>query len=200
MLIGKLIRPTTTSGNVVLIVLLLTGLIAVYQWFVLPHTSNLMAAQKYNAVTDDLEKKNEILIKTVVRKRENLKELKNKLNKIENMIFESNEAQEFFSDIQVIAEETNCAILSLNFSPINNAKKNDISKTSDQINANHAKLNITGSYRNIMELINRLQDRLKRVMMDFINISTINNSSGKLNCQLTITVFVKKGKEIRSDD
>ncbi|MHC4196272.1 MAG: hypothetical protein ACYSQZ_10140, partial [Planctomycetota bacterium] len=74
---------------------------------------------------DIAKKTNTIRVVTELKKKK-LEELQDKFKHIHTKLFNSVEAEEFFSDIQAIAEQANCIVYSLNFSPINTATEETV--------------------------------------------------------------------------
>ncbi len=72
MLLDNLTKSTRSSKNVVLVTLILIGVIAVYNWLVVPHRNYLLAAQKYESAAGNLAKKNQIVAKKVKTRQRSL--------------------------------------------------------------------------------------------------------------------------------
>lgn len=200
MLLGNWTKSARSSKNVVLAALALIGIIAVYNWIVAPHANYLMAAQRYKSVTDVLAKKNEIISKDVIVKRKELEESQDEFEQVRTSLFDPIGAKEFFSDIEVMAEDTNCIVRSLNVSQTGSALKAGQSKASSYITANRATLSVVGNYGNIVALMSKMQDRLEQVRIDSISIKLISSDSNQLKCDMTITVYVIWNEEEQTDD
>lgn len=183
------IKSIRSSKNVVFAAFAVVGAIALYNWLVTPHVNYLLASQKYASVTDKLAKKSGFIRNNAKIREKKLKELQEKFKDIHIKLFDTVEAEEFFSDIQAIAEQTNCIIYSLKFSPTNTALETDQSKVSNDIRANRATLSVAGKYKDIVALINKLQDRPKQVWADSISIEPISDNSDLLKCDMTITIY-----------
>jgi len=200
MLLENWTKSARSSKNVVLAALALIGIIAVYNWIVAPHANYLMAAQRYKSAIDALARKNEIISKDVTVKRKELEELQDEFEQVHTSLFDPIGAKEFFSDIEVMAEDTNCIIHSLNVSQTGSALKADQSKASNYITANHATLSVVGNYRNIVALMSKLQGRSEQVRVDSVSIKLIGDNSNQLKCDVTITVYVMQNKESHHHD
>ncbi len=200
MLLENWTKSARSSKNVVLAALALIGVIAVYNWIVAPHANYLMAAQRYKSAIDVLAKKNEIISKNVIVKKKELEKLQDEFEQVHTSLFDPIGAKEFFSDIEVMAEDTNCIIHSLNVSQTGPARKADQSKASSYIAANHATLSVVGNYRNIVALMSKLQGRLEQVRIDSASIKLIGSNSNRLKCDITITVYIMQNKEEHAYD
>jgi phosphomevalonate kinase len=171
-------------------VFVVIGAITLYDQFVTPHMNYFHATQEYALVMGDIAKKTNTIRVVTELKKKKLEELQDKFKHIHTKLFNSVEAEEFFSDIQAIAEQANCIVYSLNFSPINTATEETVqSKVTDNINENCVTLTVAGSYTDIVNLINSLQNRPKQVWTDSISIETIGNSD-VLKCELNIRIYV----------
>jgi len=196
MLSQNQIKAIRSSKNVVFAALVIIGAITLYNWIVTPHVNHLRAAQKYASVADKLAKKNQIIYNNVAIKKKELEELQEKFKHIHIKLFEPVKAKEFFSDIQAMAEETNCVIYSLNFSPTDPALDAGKLEISSHITANRATLSAVGNYKDIVALINKLQGRPKQVWIDSISIEPISSNSEQLKCDITVTIYVIQGERL----
>jgi len=194
MLSQNQIKAIRSSRNVVFSALVVIEAIALYNWIVRPHVNYLRAAQIYESVADKLAKKNQIISNNVTIRRKEHKELKERFEHIHIKLFDPVKAKEFFSDIQAMAEETNCVIYSLNFSPTDSALEAG-QEVSSHITANHAILSAVGNYKDAVALINKLQGRSKQVWIDSISIEPISNNSEQLKCDITVTIYIIHSKE-----
>ena len=102
--------------------------------------------------------------------------------------------------MQAMAEEANCVIYSLNFSPTDSAIDTSQSEVSSHIAANHATLSVVGGYRDIVALINKLQGRSRQVWVDSISIEPVGSNTDQLRCDIVVTIYVIHGKEKQSHD
>ncbi|MFZ0034621.1 MAG: hypothetical protein WAK60_06505 [Sedimentisphaerales bacterium] len=200
MLLGNWTKSARFSGNAVFIALVLIGIFAIYNWIVVPHENNLMAAQRYRSVTDVLAKKNEIISGEMIVKKKNLEKLQNELDQLHTGLFDPVGVKKFFSDIDFMAESTNCTIRSLNISQAESALKADQSKARSDITANRAALSVVGNYGNIVALIGKLQDRPQQVRIDSLSIKLIGGNSNQLGCDMTIMVYEIQNKEEYTND
>lgn len=199
MLSQNQIKAIRSSKNVVFAALVVIEAIALYNWIVRPHVNYLRAAQICESVADKLAKKNQIISNNVTTRRKELKELEERFEHIYIKLFDPVKAKEFFSDIQAMAEETNCVIYSLNFSPTDSALEAG-QEVSSHITANHAILSAVGNYKDAVALINKLQGRSKQVWIDSISIEPVGNNSEQLKCDMTVTIYIIHSKEKHSYD
>ncbi len=199
MLSHNQIQTIRSSRNVVFSALVVIEAIALYNWIVRPNVNYLRAAQTYESVAEKLAEKNQIISNNVTIRRKEHKELQEKFEHIRLKLFDPVKAKEFFSDIQAMAEETNCIIYSLNFSPTDPALDTG-QEVSSHITTNHAQLSAVGDYKNTVALINKLQGRSKQVWIDSVSIEPIGSNSEQLKCDITVTIYVIHSKEKDSHD
>jgi Tfp pilus assembly protein PilO len=184
-------KLTYSSRNAVLVVALCMTAVAFYSHFVVPHRNCLRAAQTYQTLTDVLEKKNRSIADYVETKKQELQQLQNKSQLIDAELFDDVKAKQFFNGIQTAAEQTKCVINSLKF--LRNGSDMSGSSQGPYVEASRATLSVTGSYKDIAALINKLQERPEQVWIDSLGIKLI--SGRLLSCDMTITIYVKHSKD-----
>ena len=197
MLSENQIKSIRSSKNVVFAAFVVIEAIALYNWIVTPHLNFLRAAQRYESVADKLAKKNRIISTNVKLRKKKLGQLQEEFEHIHIKLFDPVKAKEFFSDIQAMAEQTNCVIYSLNFSPTDSVLKAGQSEISSHITANRAIFSVGGRYKDIVALINKLQNRSKQVWIDSISMEPVDRNSELLKCDMSIAIYViySEGKQ-----
>ena len=200
MLIENWTKSSRSSRIAVLAGLILIGAFAVYNWIVAPHMNCLMAAQGYEFVLDDLAKKKLVVSNNVKIKTEEVEQLQEKLKQACADLYDPVEAARFFSNIQNLAESAGCVVNTLNFPPTNSLIKNKKTQTDIYVTSKRALLSFTGNYKDITELINKLQDRPGKVRLDSIKIKYAPGGSGRLKCDAAVTVYVLNNRKRGSHD
>ena len=159
-----------SSRNTILAGLAVIALICLYNWIVKPHTAYLQAAQRYDSVTDELNKKNRSLLGKIKTDQKELEKLQDKFEQRSRSLFRPAQSNEFFSDIRNICEEANCVMKSLKFQTGKSVLESDKSAEEDYITTEHSTLDVVGRYKNIVSLVNKLQQRPQRVWIDSLSI------------------------------
>lgn len=196
-LLNSYTKLTYSSKNAVLVVACCIAAIAFYNHFVAPHRNCLRAAQTYEALAGTLDRKNRIIAGYVRTKKKELQQLQHKSRLIDVNLFDGVKARQFFfSGIQAAAEQTNCIVNSLKFPQ--DRKRDSASRPLQAVEASRVTLSVTGGYRNIVALINKLQDRPERVWIDSLGIKSTAGSL--LRCNMTITIYVMPNKGGPADD
>jgi Tfp pilus assembly protein PilO len=195
MLSQNRIKSIRSSKNAVFAALVAIGAITLYNQIVTPHVNYLRAAQRYESVIDELARKNQTINNNVTAKKKELEELQEKFEHFRIKLFDPVKAKEFFSDMQAMAEVTNCVIYSLNFSPTDSTLEAGKLETGSHITADHATLSVVGSYRDIVALANKLQDRSRQVWIDSVSIEPVGSNADQLRCDIVVTIYVIHGKE-----
>ena len=190
MLSENQIKSIRSSKNAVFTAFVVIEAITLYSWIVTPHLNSLQAVQRYESVADKLAKKTRIISTNVKLRKKKLGQLQEEFEHIHIKLFDPVKAKEFFSDIQAIAEETNCIVYSLNFSPTDSAINAGQSEISCQITANRAIFSVGGRYKDIVALINKLQNRSKQVWIDSISMEPVDRNSELLKCDMSIAIYV----------
>ncbi len=194
MLSKKWTKSRPSPRNLAFAALVLMGAIAVYNRVVAPHANYVLAAQRYESVADKLTRKKQAIINNVKIKKKELEGLEEKLEQMRTNLFEPIEAKEFFSDIEVMSEGANCTIYSLDVSQTRSALKAERSGARGYTTANHAKLSVVGSYRNMVVLMNKLQGSPRQVWIDSVSIKPISDSSNQLKCDISIVIYTTEEK------
>jgi Tfp pilus assembly protein PilO len=186
---AKLGSSTRKATSVSLIVI---AVYAMYNWMVTPHSNYLSAARGYESAVDMVIEQNNTIVKQVETKRKQLQELRENSTQLQSVLFASDQAREFFSDLQVISEQAGCVVNSINLV----TKKTNPENERLGIVAKSAALNIVGVYSDIAKLIERLQTRTQKVWIDSIRMKTLDSNSDKVICDLTITICQITDKDI----
>jgi Tfp pilus assembly protein PilO len=177
-------------NSIVAAVLIITS-IALYNWFVTPHTNYLMAEQQYQRAMTTIEIKNKLLSSELAVINKKLENLNKNYQQRKQMFFTETQAKDFLAGIQTSAEKNACTIENLRFIPCRDVKtaSNDIGIVQYQTN-----LNVTGGYGNIVKFLNTIQSRPEKVQFDSLNIA-MNNQTGYLDCGITMSIYTLNVKE-----
>ena len=184
--LGSLARNATSAS------LILIAALAMYKWTVTPQTAYLSAARAYESAMDKVIEQNKSIAKQIELKRRELKVLREDSAQLQSILFTPNQAREFFSDLQVISEQAGCAVHSINLISDRRKPKNERLG----VVTSGAALSVVGIYKDIVKLIERLQTRTQKVWIDSIEMRTLNSSSDKAICDLTVTIGQITDKDI----
>jgi Tfp pilus assembly protein PilO len=156
--------------------------IGIYNWMVWQHINYLMAAQQYQSVSTELVSKNKNLVNNITSLKQKLQNLQSDFNGLNSRLLSDSDAKNFFDNIQNVAEQYNCTVLSLNFLTTDTLQ--------DQtVNIKRAKLKVAGNYKDIVSLMNKLQGDKNQILLDSVSINS-DIDSGKLQCDMNITLYV----------
>ncbi len=190
MLINNTIRSGPTTKVMIAVSFIAIVALAAYNWVISPQITYLHAAEQYKSIVGGAGAKSTIIQKNIERKLVEIEKLQQDVSRLENSFFTFEKAREFFSDIQAMAEQTNCVIYSLNFSPTDTVIDTGKSEISSHITANRAVFSVGGRYKDIAALINKLQNRSKQVWIDSISIEPVDRNSELLKCDMSIAIYV----------
>ena len=138
-------------------------------------------------------KRTSVIAGYVGTKKKELQQLQHKSQLIDAGLFDDVEAKQFFSGIQTAAEQTKCVINSLKFPQDVRLSGTSGPSQGTYVVASRVTLSVTGGYRNIVALINKLQERPEQVWIDSLSIRLV--SDRLLSCDMTITIYVKHSKD-----
>ena len=184
MLVDNLAKIGHSTRNAASASLIVIAAFAMYNWTVTPHAASLSSAKAYESVMDNLAKESKIIATRIKIKHKELEQLREQGVELQGTIFTPDAAREFFSDIEVISGQTGCAVHAISLLVTEQGNEHEHLG----VRTKSAELTITGLYRDIAGLIRRLQDRSQKIWLDSIVLQTIDYSSEKVGCHLTITI------------
>lgn len=191
MLVDKLAKTSHSTRNAALASLIAIAAFAMYNWTVTPHATSLSSAKAYESIVDNLAKEHRLVATNVKVKQKLLERLRQESAQLQSTLFTPDAAREFFSDIEVISEQTGCAVHSIN---LFTGEQGDEHGNLD-IRTRSAELGVVALYRDIAQLIRRLQARDQNVWLDSIELRTVSATSDKVACSLTITICETTDKD-----
>ncbi len=190
--ISKLNDRTQNSLFAALFVIAIAGM---YQWIVNPHIKYLSAAQQYDFALDKYSERNKALNREIKTKTEQIENLSNQMSEAMNLVFTPSEARNFFGNLQSTLEQTGCVIHTLNLAGEKAANRKKQAADTSEATANKASINISGPYKSIIGIIEKMQKNNPKVWIDSFKIEIADFNSGWLKCEMTITIFTVQDKE-----
>jgi hypothetical protein len=195
MLINNVAKLSRSSRNAASASLIIITALAMYNWIVAPHTAYLIAAQQHEVVVATVARKNEHITKMVAIKRKKLEELREQSAHLLSTIFTAAKATEFFSDLQVISEQSGCTVHSLSFVGNTSELKSGHLEDSAGVVDRSAILSVIGGYSDIIKLFERLQMRSEKVWIDSVRMQTVDRRSANPQCDITLRIHTIPSKE-----
>lgn len=165
--------------------------LATYNWVISPQIAYLQAAEQYKVIIGGAGAKSTIILKNIDRKLIELDKLQQDVSRLENSFFTLEKAREFFSDIEPVAVQHDCAVESSDFMPSVSRKSGDVS----DVTLSRAKIVLSGNYKNITKFLEKIRDYPQRVVVSNLLIERTDKANGDLSCQIDITVYVIEDKE-----
>ena len=157
---------------------------ALYRWILAPHTSQLLAAQRYNSSLDAAIRKADFMRTAMENKKTKIEELTKESDRLRNQLFTQNEARRFFASLPSVVAQSGCAVLSVSAVP--DAQRNTQNDT-PAIAPKKAMVTIIGGYNGITKFIGALQNYERKVWIESVRIDA--GGAGKLKCQVLLTVY-----------
>lgn len=178
--------------------------IAAYNWMVSPYAKYLYAARQYEAMVCDVAKQNQIIKNKEAVKKKEIERLQAELAEAQRALFTPVEADRFFSDLEALCNQANCAVYSINFLT-ENSKAQKSEANGNEVVENSAVVNFVGSYSNIMNFLSKLTNRDQKVFIRSLKVtasgsSAAGNRSSPLVCEILITVYTVRDKEIFTNE
>lgn len=179
-----------SRNNVVAVALVMISVIAIYNWFVTPHSNYLMAAEKYSIASRAMERTGKIIESELRLKQKKLDEFTGQFDSVKQEFFDAETAKTFLTSIQLQAEKNRCFVDTLKFPPVKQvitADTNDIEIKEYQVN-----LGVIGQYSDIVMLLDSLQNRKQKVWIDNIKLQLKDPSAGYLVCDAVVSLYTLK--------
>lgn len=186
-----------SQKNTLIAVILIIGLIGMYNWFVRPQARYIAVAKEYQQTVDDMKKTSIAMSKKQKISRESLRDFLQQLNDQKQGLFTEKQAKEFLANLQSIAEQTGCMVLEVRHKPVKPVFLED--SNSIDIDRHEASMRLMGGYENIVGFLNLLQGRPTRVWIDKISLDMRSPTSTYLTCDAVLSIYTLDIKEIQSD-
>lgn len=183
------------SASLVAIVGLVT-----YNWAVSPQASYLQAAQQYETVSQDVDKKVKILGNAVRVKELRLKKLRAEMKSVENCFFSTAQATDFFGQIEKISIAAGCNFESMVFINGETIALDKNNPESPKITEKKVVVKVAGSYSAIVGFTSTLKDYPMTVYMSDLLIRSMGSDTDKLSCSMKLKVYITKDKESLLDE
>jgi Tfp pilus assembly protein PilO len=184
MSVEKIISIERSHRRVLLIALAAIVVFGLYRWILAPHTSQLLAAQRYNSSLDATIRKTEFMSTVLEKKKTKIAELTKESDRLQNQLFTQNKARRFFASLPSVAAQSGCAVVSVSTAP--NTQQNAQNDT-PAITPKKATVTIIGGYNGITKFLGALQNYERKVWIESVRIDA--GSAGKLKCQVLLTVY-----------
>jgi hypothetical protein len=196
MLIDGFVKLNRLPRATIFVALVVIATLKMYDWIVAPHLVCLFASQQYDSVVSKAVEKNRAVTRQVKTKTAKLEELHQRLAGARSILFASNEAAAFFSDLQPIAEEAGCTVDSLNLGSNKSSSRDKRKNPEDTsgIISRTAMLSVKGRYNNVLALVEKLQKHRRKIWLDSFEMKIIDFNSAQLKCDMTITIYTIQNK------
>jgi hypothetical protein len=179
--------------NVVAVTLILIAAIAIYNWFITPHSNYLMAAEKYTSAARAMEKTGRMIEAELRLKQKKIDELAGQFDLAKQEFFDVGAAKDFLAGIQSQAKKSKCVIDTLKFLPaeqVITADTNNIDIKEYKVN-----LGVVGQYADIVVFLDSLQNRKQKVWIDNVKLQLKDPSKGYLVCDAVMSLYTLQFKE-----
>src|SRR4030042_996566 len=117
MILDYIKRIGWSKGNMIIAACVLIAMIALYRWFVMPHSRYLLAAEKYKNAAEEVEKTTRTISTEIQLSQRKLDEISQQFQQKRQEFFEVDDAKSFLGDIQAKAEKSGCFVDALRFLP-----------------------------------------------------------------------------------
>ena len=195
MLISDIAKLNRSSQNSIFAALIVIAAVGIYKWVFTPHANYLYAAQRCSFAVSKIVDKDTAITRKIEVETKKFGEVSEQLAQAEDKLFTPEEAKDFFGDLQVIFEETGCTVHSLSLIVDRPRDKKKQSEDTSGIVANSAKLSVGGQYNRIIKIVEWLQNNSSRVSVGSFKTEIVDTSTGRLRCDMTITIYIIQNRE-----
>jgi len=191
MSVERIISIKRSHRRVLLIALAAIMVFGLYRWILAPHTTQLLAAQRYKSSLDAGIHKAEFMSTIIEKKKTKIEELTRESDRLRNQLFTQKEARRFFSSLSSVAAKSGCAVVSVSAVPNTQQNTQD---GAPAITPKKATVTIIGGYNGITKFIGVLQNYERKVWIESVGIDA-GGGAGKLKCQALLTVYCIEREE-----
>lgn len=195
--VNTLSRSTKTSTSVALLAIVS---VAGYGWIVAPYVTYLHAVQRCQpAVEQTVEKKN-TMSKALGVKRRRLDDLETQLGALREKFFTPAESRVFFSDLERWCVDAGCEVLSLDRALGADPVRSKGTRVEGPVATRHCtNLVVSGPYEALVTLLEHLRKSRQEISVDACRMELSDIPSGRLRCDLDLTIWVIPDKEDSAD-
>ena len=183
------------SASLVAIVGLVT-----YNWAISPQASYLQAAQQYETVSQDVDKKVKVLSNNVRIKKIMLEKLQARIKSTQSSFFSSGKATDFFGQIEKLSTAAGCNFESMVFENIETTSLDKNNPESLKVTEKKAIVKVAGTYGAIVGFMSALKDYPLNVYLNDLTIRSMGSDTDKLSCSMKLKVYITEDKELLSDE
>ncbi len=200
MLMNTLAKSSRSSRIAFSAAIVIIVAVATYNWMVAPHTRYLQAAQRYENMMGDMARKNKIIKTKEAVKRKEVEKLRAELASVQSAVFTAYEARRFFTDIEAVCNAAGCLVYSINFLSGNLGGAAASGGSDSGVVENSAVVSFVGSYGNIISFLSKVTNRPQKVDVRSIKISAFGKKPDPLECEMVVTIYTVRDREIFTNE
>lgn len=185
----------TISAAIVAIIGMLT-----YSWAVSPQASYVHAAQQYETVSLEVEKKANLITKLIRIKKGKIEELQAEIESTSISFFTSEQSEEFFGQLEKISTTANCDLKSVVFEKEKVISIDDKDLEVAEITEKKANIKIEAPYTAVIDLTETLKKYPHTICISNLEMKFISPDTNKLSCSMSLIVYLTGDKELLSDE
>lgn len=168
--------------------LVAVGLVGVREWVVGPHVGALRAAERYQCSLVAHTERSASVDSALRAARTRLDTLASQHALLSERVFSPAQADEFFGALEAFCMETDCIMGAVN--AVDNRRERGFA-----IEAKTVAMSLQGAYGNVIRLIEKLQARPQRVVLESLRMAAARTDATRVECTLVITIYVKHDEE-----
>jgi hypothetical protein len=170
------------------VALVAIGLVGVREWVIGPHVGALRAAERYQGSLVARAERSASVDSALRAAHTRLDALAAQHALLSERVFSPAQADEFLCALEAFCMETDCIMGAVN--GIDDRQERGLA-----IEARTATMSLQGAYGNVIRLIEKLQSRPQRVVLESLRMAAARTDATRVECTLVITIYVKHDEE-----
>jgi len=194
MMVERLRRYPKAVRNGSSAALILTGVLALYNWVLAPHLGCLHAMQKFGAVIGQVAEEKERICSTLDLKVHQWHTLQRESTELDAGVFTADQARTFARGLLPLVEETGCVVVLADFPGKGKPERTEDPNGPVVIEACHLNLTAVGQPEQVSALLQRLGDHRPRIWVDSCQLDFPDGNPRRMECHLALTLYTIKNR------
>jgi Tfp pilus assembly protein PilO len=200
MLVETIMKSSKVSRGIISFSIVAIVGFVTYNWAVSPQISYVNAAQQYEALSHNLEKKTKIMSNAVRIKNIKVQLLHTEIQSSSVRFFSRDQADVFFAQLEKISTVASCDLNSLVFQSETFISVESENNESALVTEKKAHLKIEGTYHAIVDFAAAMKEYPLTVCLESLKLELKKSDTNKLSCSMDLKVYLTEDKELLSNE
>ncbi len=194
MLLDKMTSLDKSSRHALYAALLIVSGLAMYAQIVSPHVDRLQAVQHYEPVIDKMIGKQADIKNMLVDRRKVLEDLKEQFREVSYTVFDPNQVETLFGNLEELAEQFACSISKMDLSTDKTQIIVGAETDPSYVESLETTLTVLGEYSQLSLFVDCLQHQERQIWLTALDIEMTKDQERILKCDITINLYVLQKK------